>query len=182
MRLLKVLWQCLFRWSVNAYEPNFAENSASLVLAFGKRKMGDVLSNIQLANICLGIKEKHPGHPLIVQQEIAAAIDALSYALVIDRPSQGKDYLNTRDIVKQATDWCRQAGIVRINIVAHPAHQWRAYRLLTRQDYYQRIDVVATAGLVGYDRQSSQWWTRRRLFWIMREIPCRCYYLFRGWI
>lgn len=188
-RFLRGVWWCFFSWEVALadYE-ELLECQVALGQSFGLREDGPGLSNESLAKIIEWLQEAYPHlFPPLVQWEIRDALPK-GYVLsfVVEKHRVEGKYLETREVFAQQAEVCHQNGWQRVIALAHPDHMGRVCEVIRAF----KLDPVpfpitpsaANTVDVPYDPLSSQWWTRSRPLFKLREIPTRIYYLLRGWI
>jgi uncharacterized SAM-binding protein YcdF (DUF218 family) len=174
-----LLWQT---WSGRyAVRGETAQADCVLGLAFGLVRDGLQIrpgaSNIGLAQLA----RKHFARlPLILQGEVADAYGEPLPGIPlfrIDQHRQAGKYLDTSEVAAQALEIMRQQG-------------WRSAVLLAQAHHVPRVALVCQRlglqtvvppglGEVGFCPNSSQWWTRGRLRWFVRECATMIY--FRYW-
>ena len=152
--------------------------------AFGAGEMGDPgLANLFLGDIVgeISIKENLP---IIAQIEVANALNALPVPLKLievikEHRIKGK-YLDTYEVLSQAKEIMEKKGWNIAILVAHPAHLPRCKKVLEKMG----VKVIIPEGLekIPFDSFSTQWWTRNKFAWWIREIPTRLLYKIKGWI
>jgi len=186
---LRGVWWCFFSWEVvPADDEELHKCQVALAQSFGLREDGPGLSNEALAEILRRLQSVYPHlAPPLVQWEIRDALPkeyVLSFVVKKHRV-EGK-YLETREVFAQQAEVCHENGWKRVIAVAHPDHMGRVCEVIRAF----KLDPVpfpitpsaADTTDVPYDLLSSQWWTRGRKRFLVREIPSRLYYLLRGWI
>ena len=165
---------------------------AQVIIAqsFGARKQGERgIGNMSIASAVWKISQKER-IPVILQKEIVdrfrAFRDESSSPItegiimgIVERHREGK-YLDTYEVLSQAREVMRKYRWTRAILVAHPAHISRCKKVLEKMG----MIVIIPKGLeyIPFDIHSTQWWTRGRLKWWLREIPTRILYKARGWI
>jgi hypothetical protein len=128
---------------------------------------------------------RHAGDkPVIAQYEVAAALSARSEpdmirAVIGGPPTTRETYLNTREVLLEASATMQRSRLGIALLVAHANHLPR---------------VVAAAGAVGmefvvppclpslWDTGSEQPWIRSRGRWVTREMPTIALFAARGWL
>lgn len=180
MRWFIQLWRCFFCWRVrpNA-ERDLSQAQAIISLSFGTGK-GDAAgeSNEQLAREVSRLQTRY-FVPAIVQVEVSRALPRLHLAAIIREHSTPSRYIDTREVLRQAADICRERGWSEILLVCHHLHTWRAARVAKRLGLHILIPV---GDRTPYDPVSEQWQTRGPWQWVARELPARLYYLLKGWL
>ncbi len=135
-------------------------------------------SNLALARV---VAERHLRLPLILQWEIAAALPTMPRQLWrIERHVKPKQYLDSREVARQASEIMRQEGYATALIVAHPHHVGRADAVCQRLG----LRTVVSEGLdgVGFDPESDQPWIRSQPVWSVRETMALAYYDAVAWL
>jgi hypothetical protein len=145
-----------------------------IALAFGYRRThGKIIpgpSNEALAEV---VHEKYSGLPKILQFEVADAFAKHDNEpiLRIEQHRTGA-YMDTREVLVQASELCKKSGWETAALVAHPSHLPRVracaeklgLRVSTDQiDEMQGLDIP-------YDPQSDQSWTRSRWRMQLHEV------------
>lgn len=121
-------------------------------------------SNVQLASF---IEHRLPPLPLIVQFEIADALEAVDPILTIREHRQAGEYLNSREIAEQALVFMQSHDWQTAIIVTHPAMEARNDAICKKLG----ILTVLPTGLasIEYDVKSAQPWTQDANSWWKRE-------------
>lgn len=176
--LAKIL-ECFFCWHVS-YGTNLSYTPNVIIgLSFGSRKNGSGISNAKMAEISLALIRGCQG--LIAQHEIADELpkDIQNLWVINESREKGK-YLDTFEVLLQAGKIMHDHGWKTALIICHPWHAWRIKKVLEKMG----IEAIFPYGImyVTFDHQSTQWWTRNKFLWILREIPARLIYLARRWI
>ena len=134
-------------------------------------------SNEQLAQY---IDDTFPNKPLILQFEIADAIQKQEPALVIRESRTKGEYLNSIEIAEQALIFMIKNGWKKAAIVTHPAMEARNDAICKELG----MITILPPGLdsIEYDVNSVQSWTRDKESWWKREeqVIDKCYE--EGWI
>jgi hypothetical protein len=136
------------------------------------------VSNRQLAVI---IAEHYLELPLILQWEIAAGLPVeASRVWRIERHAKKHQYLDTREVARQARAIMQQQNYMTALVVAHPHHVGRVDAVCQRLGMH----TVVPDGLDGvdFDARSRQPWTRRQPAWAVRETMAIAYYDVLGWL
>ncbi len=159
------------------------------VLAFGDRKEGDLHApepiNQELARRAIGISGMLEGLPIIAQGEIADIIEGhenLHVAKRIDSHRKEGRYLDTAEYLEQVAEHVAEKiddlklGVKGI-AVAQAFHVGR----VVAQGKKAGLDLIPAGDLPrDFDPESTQWWTRSRALWIMREIPVIAAFKLKG--
>lgn len=134
-------------------------------------------SNRQLAAI---IAQHYLELPLILQWEIAAALPAEVSVWRIERHAKKHQYLDTREVARQARDIMQRQNYMTALIVAYPHHVGRVDAVCQRLGMH----TIVPDGLEGvdFDARSRQPWTRRQPAWSVRETMAIAYYDVLGWL
>jgi hypothetical protein len=144
---------------------------AVVAFAFGFRRNDPVrepgISNQQLAALA---RCTHPLLPLFAETEVFSALRDLDRTVECIPAARRRAWTGTRAVAHGAADLCQARGIRRIAVIAHPAHRSRAEMDCRREGL---VVVPGAAAPIDYDPASSQWWTRRRELWWIREAPLR---------
>lgn len=145
---------------------DFAVN-AIFCLSFGKRDNGLGLSNEFLIDKILEFYKNKP-LPLIIQKDCA---DYLPKNINVDKViSQHRifgKYLDTSEVIRQCVKYCADHGYKKVLVFAHPDHLKRVRKNLKHQGLeFEIADTI----LCPYDPKSSQWWTRNKIFFMLREV------------
>lgn len=161
--------------------------NAQVIIApsFGMRKkVGELgVSNEAIAEIIVDIAgyfEKKI--PVIAQKEVADALSSLKYTNIVgvikEHWIRGK-YLNTSEVLLQTHGIMKKNRWDKAIAVAHPAHISCVKGILEKMG----VEVIIPEELEGipFDPLSTQWWTRGRLRWWLREIPTSLIYKIKGW-
>jgi len=143
-----------------------------VVFSFGYRQNESndpCLSNIDLANAVTRIVREERGAVYVVAQHGVARILAQNgcsnLILTVHRHRQEDQYLDSDEVMAQAAEALRQQGVTQVISVAQPwLHSFKCGRLV-RQCGFQLVRYHV--GLIRFDRQSQQWWTRSwyQLLW-----------------
>lgn len=136
------------------------EAYAVLALSYGMCTDGRAcLSNIDLARET--VRLMRPGVPIIAQHEIADFLrGGFDPDYVIRRHRDPTRYLDTDEGIRQAVEWLQEhrPDIREIVVVAQPFIHLTLSRMIVRKHGY-RVRKTKI-GRIGFDRRSSQWWTR----------------------
>jgi hypothetical protein len=158
-----------------ANEAELAKADVILVQSFGLRSDSSGKSNHMLAAIVYRLH--HELHiPIIAQHEVADYLPEPPL-YVIQKHRVAGEYLDTFEVMAQSYDVCVQHAFTNPIIVAHPDHQWRVMKVSERFGLHP---LAADVTLVPYDWLSIQWWTRRKAFFIFRELLARLKYWKEG--
>jgi len=130
--------------------------------------------NKVLAHITKEI-QKELDLPLVLQWEIADNIQGIPLAMVVREHHKKGIYLDTREVLFQAREFCKKQGWKRAIIVAHADHLWRGIRTAEKLGF--EVVGVPDTSRVPYDEP----WNRLRF--MLREIfIARPLYLFRAYL
>ncbi len=150
------------------------EPDAILCLSFGKRNKEPSLSNKFLVQRVIDFYKVKP-LPLIIQKDCA---DFFPKEIDIDRIISNyiivEKYLNTKEVVRQCVEYCVEHKLKKVLIFAHPDHLSRIKKDFSHFDF--QFKVADTIGCP-YDPKSSQFWTRNKAIFLLREMLVRLYYL-----
>lgn len=186
MGRMKTLFQCFLCWNVRTFAIGviaYGKPDVVIALSLGlcagrikslKRFPG--LSNEVMAEI---IKEDFKDLPKILQWEVADALGDLKAKRINEHRIKGQ-YLDTYEVVSQIRDLMFHDGMKCAILIAHPLHAWRAMKVCEKMG----IATLVPNGLerIPFDHLSVQSWTRGPIRFILREIPARLLYWYRGWI
>ncbi len=152
------------------------EPDAILCLSFGKRNKEPSLSNKFLVRRIIDFYKSKP-LPLIIQKDCA---DYFSKNIKIDKIINehiiAGRYLNTREVIRQCVEYCVENKLKKALIFAHPDHLLRIKKDFSHFNF--QFEVADTTGCP-YDPKSSQFWTRNKAIFLLREMLIRLYYLIR---
>jgi hypothetical protein len=191
LKKIKLFLQCFSVWKV---KPKGDVCRAKVIgaFSFGRRIKGKKVlpgsSNEAIADIVAeGMyldKIQESDHLIpVVQWEIDRAMD-LHFRVygheILSHQKFGK-YLDTREVARQMVEMMAQWGEDKVIVVAHRLHVWRVVKVLEKLGVEPIISAYQPIQ-IPFDPESRQWFTRNKLFWIIREIPARLLYLLRGWI
>jgi len=190
LKKLKLLFECFFNWPFCcSIKPEGKVEDADVIIApsFGQGKNDPGFSNVDIAGYIFIALMELQNLPLILQWEVESVYSSFLKGLE-ERPTlhtikthhQWWKYLDTYEMLSQAKQIMEQEGWSKPVLVAHSWHLWRAKRVLEKMG----INPIIPSGLniISFDSESTQWWTRNWLFWILREIPARLIHFKRGWI
>jgi hypothetical protein len=183
---IKIL-KCLFHWWKRKPQGKMEEAEVIIVLAFGHRgpnNPGD--SNIFLAK-AVSRTSLNLAYilPMILQGEILQALPWSSprdSIFSIEKHRQPGKYLDTREFLLHAWEFCVKSGLGRNTKAIIIAHPWHLPRIIMMAERIGFRVVVPNIGLIAFDPDSHQWWTRNWFLWIIRELPGRILCLIKGWI
>lgn len=162
-------------------------------LSFGSRLIeGSVTEpgsvNEQLAAY---IAEHFAKVPLLLQHEIADALH--EQAGIIPELRISAD--STEDQDYQQNPLTSEVDSRQVLLAAKKAmdkHQWSSAIIVAQAHHLPRIKAICSKLGIHlfipddlpdiWDKESSQWWTRSRLLWNMREPAALAYHKMRGWI
>lgn len=145
--------------------------------SFGLRKDGPGTSNEFLANFIVEIYNKIP-KKLIIQEDAAIAFPKeIKINKIISKHSKPEKYLDTYEVSRQCAKYCKEYGIKKLLVFAHPDHIWRVARSIEKFGI-ETISVKLKS--MPYDPESSQVWTRSRRAFLPRELIVRIYYFLTG--
>jgi hypothetical protein len=184
-RLGRLLCQA---WS-GRYEPHDDPVRADCLVAFSFGVVKDKTTprprpgraNEQLARLAF---EQFPALPKILQIEVADAyrlLDPLGRVAVCQ--AVGADpygRLTTLEVAEQAARFMVQNGWTTPLLLAHPYHLPRVEVVWARLG----LPSVVPPGLerVDFVPDSSQWWTRSRTAWRLKEPLVLLLFRLRGWL
>lgn len=184
IQFIKRLFQCFFDWRDKNYATKKQYDEAEVVIAssFGGKDPGngDCKSNIFLANLANELHEEY-GIPIIAQWEIGGLSNS---TLKIIWGSRFKgEYLDTFEVAYQAAKKCKELGIKKVLVLAHPDHalrcKWVLEEIGKKLKLKLKVSIIDASGCP-YDPQSNQKWTRSARKFIPREILARLMYLAQG--
>ncbi len=128
-------------------------------LSFGYRKNDSGPINLALAKIIDREKEISPELEIIAQREIAACLKN-EPAFVIREHRQKGMYLDTDEVVAQATEYFKTNSIKTIRLAAFPfLHRSLCRHLFKKADPMLQIKIIKT-GWIPFDRHSEQFLAR----------------------
>ena len=79
---------------------------------------------------------------------------------------------STFKFVKALASVADRNGWKKILVVAAPDHAWRCVRDLKKLGFEAEADdYFSKNGILLYDKNSEQWWTRSRFLFWLREVP-----------
>ena len=170
------------KWRVLPH-PHFDLEKADAIVAlsFGVRNNDAGEANRALALVAQELHTKLQ-LPVIAQWEIGdnISIDARQLVHIVRKPRlEENGYLDTYEVLTQAAEVAHSRGWRKIIIIAHSDHAWRAIKVAQRLGFEPMFSHLSTDV---YDKNSSQKHTRSRWRFILREIPARIYYIFKGWM
>lgn len=176
---IKTFFGCFFGWKAQPLR-NLDEAEVFIAQSFGLRENSPGTSNEKLADKIRKLHKIYP-RPLILQWEIADCLSELKdwIVLVIKEHRVPSKYLDSKEVKTQAAIKMKEKGWRIAILISHPCHNWRCKRILERLGVQVLIPLLKD---IPYDRESTQWWTRSSLAWIIREIPARLLYFLKGWI
>ncbi len=156
-------------------------------LSFGARPEGEGPSPVNLALARYMIAESNRSHkmlpgnpelPIIAQGEIADAIasidegfaaKAIKHVIRGEPSSNGGGGLDSYGVLLDAKRWMDENCLEKPILAGHAHHIGR----IAAQAYKLGIEDYAIANDLpdSFDKKSSQWWTRSKELWMLREIP-----------
>ena len=120
--------------------------------------------------------------PLIVQGEIADALKLIDPSCKPDYVIEGKSTTTGGDgsweVIEDAkNNYMSEHNLKNPVIITHK----KLVDRVTKQAEKQGMNpVVPDESTDEYDKKSSQWWTRNKFLWQLREIPGRIYLKLKG--
>lgn len=180
LRWIATFFGCIFRWRVKpSSATELKTGQVVIALSFGCLEGGPGgKSNEALAVITRSIASAY--HlPAIAQWEIADSILGFPKEYKVRKHHVEGKYLDSYEVLLQAHLRCNSMAWFKAIILAHPDHLWRCVKIAERLGF--EVLTIGT-GCVPYDPKSTQWWTRGKFRFILREIPARFLYLLKGWI
>jgi hypothetical protein len=135
-------------------------------------------SNTALKRVMEEVRRRY-GCKLIAQCEIGDLLENPEMVVRKHRENNRRDtpkYLDTLEVLRQMCVYIERSGASsksrHVVVVAHPDHWARCAAVVRAMGFIP----LAPEGLetIPYDPQSTQWWTRKRALFILRE------YLIRG--
>jgi len=130
-----------------------------VAFSFGLRENEPNPCNVRLAEEVIRAAHEVGSQVCIVAQwEIARALQewGLVADVVVD-PVPGK-YLGSADVAMRAKEAFQSAGVQECVVIAQPfLHLSRCKRLMEMAGFRPRDMAI---GRIGFDSQSTQWWTR----------------------
>lgn len=176
---IKTFFGCFFSWLVQPSD-NLEEGEVFIAQSYGLRKDSPGTSNEKLADEIRRFHSFYP-HPLILQWEVADCLEDLKKWIVlrIEKHRTPGKYLDSKEVKTQAAIEMKKRGWKTAILISHPWQNWRCKKILEHLGTQVRIPLLKR---ISCDRKSIQWWTRYLFLWILREIPTRLYYLYKGWI
>lgn len=150
-----------------------AEADALVAFSFGAGRGASIsVTNRQLA----ATAGRRSNLPVLAQGEVALALAAGGQPVVdieaLARESNGlgpADYVDTAAVARAAATVVDAAGWTTVGVVAHPAHAGRCAAIC--ESLGMRAVIPPDILWVRFDPRSTQWWTRRRSAWLLRELP-----------
>lgn len=177
---IKTFFGCFFSWIVPLSD-NLEEAEVFIAQSYGMRKNSPGTSNEELADEIRRIHKKYP-LPLILQWGVADCLpDLKKWIVLIIRKHllvSGK-YLDSREVKRQAAEEMKKRKWKTAFLISQPWQTWRCKRILECFSIRVKIPLMKS---ISFDRESLQWRTRCLFLWIVREIPTRLYYIYKGWI
>ncbi len=135
-----------------------------IALAYGYRRVrGQIVPGPPNEELAAVVHSQYSHLPKILQFEVADAFATLDSepVLRIER-HRSNSYLDTREVLVQASALCRKSGWNTVALVAHPLHVPRiqkcAERLGLKTDPIQLALIQNTN--ISFDKSSEQSWTR----------------------
>ncbi|MCH7883296.1 hypothetical protein IIA95_02695 [Patescibacteria group bacterium] len=181
MEFFLKLLQCFFCWEVKSDAADvMCEADVIIALSFGASHEDPNKSNVALARNVTVLRTVC-NLPIIVQWEIGNYLSSsfhTDFLSIYKHREEGK-YLDTYEVLAQAFEACRDHDLEKVIVVAHPDHVWRAIMTARKMGFDVVVPPISD---IPYDQESTQPWTRSRTRFMVREIPARIIYLFKGWI
>jgi len=197
MKFLKKLWQCFFAWNVVvSSETKLDKADVIVAFSFGDGESSGK-SNRELADIVLRL-HRQLDIAVLAQKEVynALPIDITNmkppfvaeFRPFVDDMSSTPKYPNTRRVYIGVNFFLNELRFTKPYgfrfhpiFVVHPAHMWRIQQMARLDPLFEEFYIADTSS-VSYDRRSFQWRTRRKINFVLLEIPARIYFLLRKWI
>jgi hypothetical protein len=177
IRFFVKLWQCFFMWKVPSHQRQLLSTADVIIgQAFGMRHDSPGISNQALGEQADTV-QKETGKPLILQGEIADCLPDRGQGIVIRKHSLPGKYLDTYEFLWQAHLFCQLQRQNQVILIAHQDHRWRVMMVAKKLGF---TIIIPDSPPIPYDHQSTQWWTRRRSLFLIREIPARILYVLTG--
>lgn len=181
-KLARFITRELLVWKVPTGK--FANAGNVIAFSFGNRRLkggatAPGLVNQRLAQVAIKLF-KQTGCRVFAQWEVAECIGSAippdhvcSISPDVSEDGHSLKYLSTSDVIRKIG---KQMGRVRksryILVVAHQDHAYRCLALL-RQHGFKNACVPPFLLPRGYDRRSSQPWTRTRHRYLVHELVAR---------
>ncbi len=150
-----------------------------VALAFGERHAEPGISNIDISALVSDQIIKYQ-RPAILQREI---FNILSKEFIpgskrFNIKNENGGYLDTREVLLRVRKICRANEWNKILLIAHPEHIFRSQKTAEKLG----LVCIKLSSPIRYDEKSTQWWTRSKFLYWVREIPVLFYYKLKGWI
>lgn len=173
MNLLKNFFESFGNWQVPpATESQLKKADCIVGFAFGMRSNNQPgMSNELLAEAIFNLHQQYR-LPLMLQWELTETsfkLDLPEHRIVRKHRTPGK-YLDTFEVADQMAKELLYEKLYRPIVVAHPHHMWRCLKTMEKRTF---IPFAAETKNVPYDKQSTQFWTKRPEYFIPREILFR---------
>ena len=197
MKFLKKLWQCFFAWNVVvSSETKLDKADVIVAFSFGDGESSGK-SNRELADIVLRL-HRQLDIAVLAQKEVYNALPTditnmkkpfvAEITPLVDYMSFTPKYPDTRGVYMGANYFLNELRFTKPYgfrfhpiFVVHPAHMWRIQQMARLDPLFEEFYIADTSS-VSYDRRSFQWRTRRKINFVLWEIPTRIYFLLRKWI
>lgn len=168
-RFLGVVWGLLFHWGLPPERGDIKLAQVAIVISFGA---ATTAANQALAEVAKSLDDL----PLIIQREVYWAAGYGLRGYIIGHPNQ--KYINTFEVLRVASDVCKNQRWSKIALVCHPAHYWRVALIIQRLGL--EVVFVPDTTYIPYPVIDPQFWVRNKFWWVLKEVPTRVWFLCKG--
>ena len=107
------------------------------------------------------IASQGSGATVVAQWEVARKLEPDGYALnhVVNLPADGS-YLDSEGVWAEAREVFRQNGVKIVYPIAQPFLQMTKVRKMIEKDGFTVMKSKIGIAEIGFDKESTQWWTR----------------------
>ena len=190
LQRLKLLFECFFCWPFRGRvkpEGNLKDADVIIAPSFGQGENNPGFSNVDIAGYIFIALMELKNLPLILQWEVASIYSQFLKGLeekpklhTVRTHRHWWKYLDTYEVLSQTKQIIEQEEWHHPVLVAHPWHIFRAKKILKKMGI--KPIIPSDLGIISFDSESTQWWTRNWFFWMIREVPTRLIYFKCGWI
>ncbi len=150
------------------------EKTCIIALSFGDRNETKDYDHLNYSNWQLAKIASNKRLPVIAQWEIAKIMETSfkNHPIKKIEPTKGK-YLDSYEVLEKAKDAMNELGFTEAIILCHQDHLFRVKMIAKKLgiEISRSFFLGLLALQISYDPYSTQWWTRKRFYFWLREIP-----------